>query len=701
MALVLLLCMLFASPAFAADAVESTLVVVGPGEQMPADVLNPSEVDRIGTLQQQPTVAVTASEVSPDDSALVIQTPDGPALMSVETGEQVPLPAPSRSLGIVSPQQFAWRDNSTLAGISAFRSTGGAALALLSLDTGKWSVEPLPFPAESLVSLAPNASRVLIALIDDRIRFQVYDFQSGQFQDVGDLDLAYQNFTHAAWSQDGSRLAYVLDAMPDRMANRQRLNGVLINSFVGRDVLGRLPPAQNPALQRNELRVFDFANATQDVLPAREGDGSIFRDVSWSTDGQTLMTLVEYPGRTKGRVFPSYYAASQAAFRFYSSTLHRLNQLPIADPLAKGAFISPDEIVYQMISGTNLWMYYYNRVSGEVRRITNQPGSFGLIGDVRSTRHSQQLIFDYSSFTTPTDMYRLKWDGTALYRLTWNNEELHQVANLRMDAVSFRGNGGATYSGWLVQAADQSFPPKNKPIVVWQEGGPLSPMFNRWDASVESPFALLPNFGFAVLVVPLQGRYGSGGANLLALADGDNYGQIDIDAQADIVRQMIARGWTRPGSVGITGCSYGGYFTLQSVVRYPTLYSAANPQCGLYDMIVEWNRGYPDLSAFLENGTPLQRVAEFQQDSPAYNTDKIKTPLLIFHGQNDFLPVNIAENFFQTVKDDGVPARMLKFIGTGHGITPASLDITEEDIVAYERYAAQEQIRWFRTYLKQ
>jgi dipeptidyl aminopeptidase/acylaminoacyl peptidase len=186
----------------------------------------------------------------------------------------------------------------------------------------------------------------------------------------------------------------------------------------------------------------------------------------------------------------------------------------------------------------------------------------------------------------------------------------------------------------------------------------------------------------------------------MAMADGNNFGQLDIDTQADIVRQMIARGWTARGKVGITGCSYGGYFVLQSVVRHPDLYAAGNAQCALYDAITEWNRGYPNLMGLLQQRTVLEDVDEFERDSPFYNTAKIRTPLLIFHGSEDFLPVTIAENFFQTVKDRGVPARMVKFMGTGHGIVPADPSLSSDDIEAYLSYAAQEQISWFRTYLK-
>jgi dipeptidyl aminopeptidase/acylaminoacyl peptidase len=247
----------------------------------------------------------------------------------------------------------------------------------------------------------------------------------------------------------------------------------------------------------------------------------------------------------------------------------------------------------------------------------------------------------------------------------------------------------------LIQPADAPFPPRDVRIVVWQEGGPGIPMTNDWAANVENPYALLPNLGVAVLVVPLSGRYGLGPRVYSALYDGANFGQIDIDEQAQIVRQMIARRWTSKGKVGITGCSYGGYFTLQSLIRHPDLYAAANAQCAILDNVVEWSRGFSHLLPYIEGVPPWAADAEYRRDSPIYNADKITTPLLTFHGTNDFLPITQNENMHLQLVNRNLPAKMLKFVGTGHGLVRNG-----EIEQAYELYAAQEQILWFRKYLK-
>ena len=197
---------------------------------------------------------------------------------------------------------------------------------------------------------------------------------------------------------------------------------------------------------------------------------------------------------------------------------------------------------------------------------------------------------------------------------------------------------------------------------MWQEGGPSSPFLNQWATNVENPFDLLPNFGLAILFVPLEGRDGFRPvARYNALADNKNFGQIDIDEGAEIMQQAISRGYTSPGKTGITGCSYGGYFTSQSITRHPDLYAAANTQCTLLDLFNEWSFGYSPYVSYLMGRTPLSDPQEYTNDSPLYNSSKVKTPTLIFDGTRDFLPYQLSVNFHDQIQANNVAVNMLLF----------------------------------------
>lgn len=530
-------------------------------------------------------------------------------------------------------------------------------------------------------------------IASEPVTLWVKDLVSGELREVGSV--AKESIVIAVnWSQDGSRLGMTSTRIdPGDRESDSPFDGALIRSILYRDAIGDLPPAENPLFLNNQAQIFNLAAQSSQTLRAADGDGSSFNGLSWSTDGRVMAAHKWRPAKPTGHRYPSYNLqfTSGSIFNFYDDkgTMLKSFQAPQVSSIQNAVqFISPDEVLFSAVNGTNMQPYYYNRISNEFRNVADRSGSYAQL---KTTRFSRQMIFNHSSFTSPEDLYRLNWNGSALSRLSWGGEELRQYSQTAEHAVSFRLKNGTTRSGVLITPKDWEFPPRNRPIIVWQEGGPGPAMISTWRANVENPYALLPNFGYGLLVVPLSGRDGTGEQSYVALANGRNFGQVDIDEQAEIVQQMMAKRWTAKGKVGITGCSYGGYFTLQSIARHPDLYTAANAQCSLVDLIVEWTRGYPALIQYLEGPrTPFNDAKEFQQDSPIYNASKIRTPLLLFKGTNDFLPITQDENLLKLVQDHKTPARMVKFAGEGHGLRDSDNQL----------YAAQEQISWFRKYLK-
>ncbi|MFN3372998.1 MAG: alpha/beta hydrolase family protein [Chloroflexus sp.] len=528
----------------------------------------------------------------------------------------------------------------------------------------------------------------------------LYDATTGEERYVTSIPYA-SALLNETWTSDSALVAVSFFGVPDA-EGRSSYIGALFSEEIYRDSTGNLPPRQNPIIQNNNTYVIDFASGqTQVIRPDAAVGAPILEAHDWAPGGQSLLIKAHHPAYLKGRTHPVYLPrfSSRTSFRFYdrdSSGQFRLSQT-FEHPMFSGGdvvfrstadFVSPDELIVRGVVGSNRHPYYYNRVSGELRNLADRAGSyFNVVATSSSTR---QIVFTYTSYTDPPDIYRLRWDGTALARLTWQNEELRIEANLRQDPVTFTLRNGQVRVGTLIQAADAPFPPKNVRMIVWQEGGPNVPMLNQWMANVENPYALLPSFGFALLITPVAGRHGYTPAVYNSLVDNANFGQIDIDEQAEIVQQAIARGWTSKGKVGMTGCSYGGYFTLQSVVRYPDLYAAANPQCAFIDVISEWKLGSVILPPYLEGLPPYRALNEYVKDSPSYNADKVKAAVLTFHGTEDFLPIVQNENFHLQLVNRGVPARMVRFISEGHG-----LGLRENQL-----YAAQEQISWFRTHLK-
>ena len=151
------------------------------------------------------------------------------------------------------------------------------------------------------------------------------------------------------------------------------------------------------------------------------------------------------------------------------------------------------------------------------------------------------------------------------------------------------------------------------------------------------------------------------------MAEGTNFGQLDIEQIAAGVDELVKRRIAQPGQIGITGCSYGGYFTLQSLRAFPDLYQAGNAQCSLTDLFEEFTFGYTPFISYLMGSAPMANPDEYIKDSPMYGSKDVTTPTLLFHGTEDFLPIPTINNIHDQLELNGTPVTFLRVEGEGHG----------------------------------
>jgi dipeptidyl aminopeptidase/acylaminoacyl peptidase len=497
-----------------------------------------------------------------------------------------------------------------------------------------------------------------------------------------------------SFSADGDKISITLLSSGDSLD--RSFDGVRFPEYAYRDAIGILPPAENVFYQNSVIQVLDFPSGVVRTLRAADDDYVMFNGTSWSSDNQLLLVEVNTPGNAAGRPYPQFLGDfhSGGSLRFYDAELRevrRLERPEVDSPMKDARFFSADEVLIQTRYGLNGHPYYYNFRTEEFRNIADRPGTFF---EVVPSPAASEIAFVYSSYTDPPEFGRMALDGTNFTRLTNLNAAARTAAQAKQYPVSFTLKNGETFEGILILPATVAFPPQNVPLVVWIAGGPTEPVVSNWQNTVEIPTTLLPNFDIAVLVTPLYGRYGFGAARLNALADNQNFGRIDIDAQAEIIEQVRALGWA--DKVGIAGCSYGGYFVTQSITRHPTTYDAAHTMCSIVDMVTEWSRGDGRLLPWLMGTTIYESPEEFVRVSPIYHTDQVQTPLLAFHGTKDFLPIAVMENFMLQITDNGVPTKLFKFQDGTHGFANLSPKTLSD---AYELYGAQEQLLWFRKYL--
>lgn len=663
--------------------------------------LRPAELHKLATLRNT-TEPRLISRVSPDDTTIVTAaqpeigrsgteagTPTM-AFLNVEDGSSKTID--KAALGVEPVTDVVWRDDRTAVYLST-NAAGMPLLVALDRDTGAVISSTLKMPGRPL-SLAPNASRALIEIAGgSSAHLATYELASGEVTTLLDYPIG-GGPSAIAWTPGGDKLALVrVELDPAVVATPQ-----LGQELAIQDALGQLPLAENPFYKGNLVDIFDLArhDFRPGVLRAVDGDGYLFNSVGWSTDGKTLVAQMAHPATLAGRRYPIARFPDRAYLRFYDAALNITGTLdrPEVESVrsSMAMFVDADALIIVSPAGMTFHMHYYNHKTGEFRTLPIAEGSFvesphGY--QVYATHRTRQLVFNHSSFQRPPELYRIGWDGSGLQPLTRLNERAAAASQVRVDPVSFPLKGGVTRTGYLIQPAGAAFPPRNARIVVFQQGGPGGVMANRWGTTAEEPFDLLPNFGIGVLVMSFSGREGSGPAFYNALMEERNFGQRDIDEAAQAVEYMIAQGYTARDRVGITGCSYGGYFTGQSIVRHPDLYAAANAQCSLLDLAQAWEfLGRADVT-YWEGRTPETDPAEYAADSPNANAAKIRTPLLLLHGANDQIPASTVAAFGDRIAATGTPVELIIFKDEGHGLSLPSNKMA----------AAQAQIKWFEKYL--
>lgn len=703
--------------------------VVDPTEE-PELLLEAPEAEKVAALQSASFPNIL-SEVSPDDTTLVTLTlsPSVARFNFLNVVDGTSAGISNVALNYPPMTEVGWRDARTAIYISS-NEDNDPVLVSMSRDGGTVMTSTLRLPGFP-ISLAPNGSRLLVAALSDsedmsasnkqamrspfdlvvrrspyrqagpakfdyaqgdlkisalQVTLAALDLNTGAVVKLVDLPPGSGLASQPRWTVDGSKVTYVRTTIPN--VGRE---GNLLSEAETQDGLGNLPPDKNPFFLGNVVDSFDIgANVLRPaVLKAVDGNGDMYGFSAWSNDGQTLMTKLLRPSKLVGRRYPVYQLGDRSYLRFYNAQMQptvTLDRPEIEAPYAGFPYwISPDEVIIRTPLGLSYRLYYFNRVTGEFRQISVEDGTYY---QVRYTR-SGLIIFNMSSFQRPYEIFRIQKDGIAFAGLTYNNAEIAALNQVRVDQVSFTLKSGAKRTGYLVQPAGAAFPPRDVKIVTWQEGGPGGTMTNQWGANVENPYNLLPNFGLVVLMLPLPGREGWGPQFFNDLANGRNFGQIDIDEQVEAVQQMIRRGYTSPGNVGITGCSYGGYFVDQSLTRHPGVYAAGNAQCSLLDLFHEWQFGYTGFVSYLMGRPPTADGAEYLQDSPLQRAVNVRSPLLLFHGTQDFLPIQITANFHDQIEANGTPVALLAFIGEGHGLRSPVSQFT----------AGQAQVLWFREFL--
>lgn len=237
-----------------------------------------------------------------------------------------------------------------------------------------------------------------------------------------------------------------------------------------------------------------------------------------------------------------------------------------------------------------------------------------------------------------------------------------------MQPVTYRSRDGMTIHGYLTLPKGYTLETAKKlPVIINPHGGPWAR--DSWGFNPEIQF--LANRGYAVFQMNFRGSTGYGRNFWEA-----SFKKWGLEMQNDITdgtNWLIQQGIADPERITIYGASYGGYATLQGIVREPGLYAAAVDYVGVSNLFTFMKTIPPYWEPYLQMmyemvGNPEIDSLQLAETSPALNADKIKTPLFIAQGAND-PRVNKAESdqMVEALRSRGIVVEYLVKDNEGHG----------------------------------
>lgn len=154
------------------------------------------------------------------------------------------------------------------------------------------------------------------------------------------------------------------------------------------------------------------------------------------------------------------------------------------------------------------------------------------------------------------------------------------------------------------------------------------------------------------------------------------------------VDAAIATGRIDPQRLAIYGHSYGGD-AVAGIVTRTDRFDAAIASDGVYNLLGAYGAMYvrdaPELGlptgmiSWFEAGQgglgapPWREVQGYVSRSPYFAVERINTPLMLLHGDTDFLPVQNAEQMFTALHRLGRDSLLVRYAGEGHTlVSPAN-----------------------------
>ncbi|PAJ72613.1 S9 family peptidase [Pseudoalteromonas sp. NBT06-2] len=208
---------------------------------------------------------------------------------------------------------------------------------------------------------------------------------------------------------------------------------------------------------------------------------------------------------------------------------------------------------------------------------------------------------------------------------------------------------------------------KKHPALIYYYGG-TSPVTRGFTGRY--PFNLWAANGYVVYVLQPTGATGFG--QEFSAKHVNAWGNYTAD---DIIQGtgefLKAYPFVDANKLGNLGASYGGFMTMLLTTK-TNIFSASISHAGISNITSYWGQGW---WGYLYSGEaskgsfPWNNTKLYSQHSPVYNADKVTTPLLLIHGNEDTnVPPGESHNMYTALKILNKDVELVEYKNANHQI---------------------------------
>ncbi|MCY4206195.1 MAG: prolyl oligopeptidase family serine peptidase [Bacteroidetes bacterium] len=289
-------------------------------------------------------------------------------------------------------------------------------------------------------------------------------------------------------------------------------------------------------------------------------------------------------------------------------------------------------------------------------------------GRIEKADEADQILFTRESFTEFGDLWTSHLDFSDLKRVSNLNPQQSEYNWGTAELVHWISLDGLPLTGMLFKPENFDASKKYPMMVYFYEK--MSNGLHQYRAPRTArssiSFSFYVSRGYIVFVPDIPYKVGYPGESAL-------------NAVVPGVTMLINQGFVDADRVGVQGHSWGGY-QIAYMITESDLFAAAEAGAPVVNMTsayggIRWTSGLSRMFQYERTqsrigGSLWETPLRYLDNSPLFQADKIKTPVLMLHNDDDgAVPWYQGIEFFVALRRLQKPVWMLNYNGEGHGLS--------------------------------